>query len=105
EFLVQDAARGGHPLHVAAADDAAVAGGIAVLDLALVDDGDGLEAAMRMLADAAALRGGLELVRRRVVQHQERAALGHARAAVAEHAVHRKAVPDPMPAGGAGDVE
>ena len=52
---MQDAAGGRHPLHVARADHAALAGGVAVLDLALVDDGHGLEAAMRMLADAARL--------------------------------------------------
>ena len=72
ELLVHDAGRRRHPLHVARADLAAGAGGVAVLDLALVDDGDGLEAAVRMLADAARLRGRLEL-RRRVIEQQERA--------------------------------
>jgi hypothetical protein len=52
-LLVQDAGGGGHPLHVAGADQAAFAGRVAMLDLALIDDRDGLEAAMRMNADAA----------------------------------------------------
>ena len=51
-----------HPLHVAGADPAACAGRVAVLDLALVDDRHGLEAAVRMLADAAAGLGRRELV-------------------------------------------
>jgi len=76
-----------------------------VLDLAVVDDGHGFEAAVRVAAHAAPLRGGLELGRRRVVEHQKRAALGHALAAVAEQPVHRKAVAHPVAAGGAADVE
>ena len=46
EFLVDDAARGGHPLHVAGADDVAVSARVAVLHLALEGDGDGLEGVM-----------------------------------------------------------
>ena len=55
KLLVQDAAGGGHPLDVAGTDHPAVAGGIAVRDLAVVDDGDRLEAAVRVLTDAARL--------------------------------------------------
>ena len=46
-----------------------------MLDLAVVDDRDRLETAVRMLADAAALAWWLEMGRRRVVEQQERAAL------------------------------
>ena len=60
EFLVDDPATGGHPLHVARADLAAGARGIAMGQPALVDDGDGLEPAMRVLADAARARGRLD---------------------------------------------
>jgi hypothetical protein len=52
-FLVDDAGGGGHPLHVAGADLAAGPGGIAMLKFALIDDGDGLEAAVRVLIHAA----------------------------------------------------
>ena len=47
-FLVQDAAPGGHPLHVAGAEQAAVAEAVAVLDVAGQHIGDGLDAAMRV---------------------------------------------------------
>jgi hypothetical protein len=44
---VDDAVAGGHPLHVAGGDGAAVAGAVAVDDFTLQGEGDGLEAAMR----------------------------------------------------------
>ncbi len=47
-LLVNDAAAGGHPLHVAGGDGAAVAHAVAVLDGAGQHVGDGLDAAMRM---------------------------------------------------------
>jgi hypothetical protein len=62
ELLVNDAARGGHPLHVTRADQATGAGGVAVLQLALIDDGHRFETAVRVLADAAAGTGGGEIV-------------------------------------------
>ena len=71
EFFVKDAAAGRHPLHVARADAAASAGGVLMLHFALVDDGHGLEAAVRMLADAARTRRRFEWRGRRMVQHQE----------------------------------
>ena len=49
---MQDAGTGRHPLHIAR-DHAALAGGIAVRHLALVDNGDGFKAAMRMLPHTA----------------------------------------------------
>jgi len=52
EFLMQDAGAGRHPLNVSLADDAAIAGGIAMCELAVQHDGDCLEAAMRMLSHA-----------------------------------------------------
>src|SRR2546425_6886988 len=60
-FLVQHARARGHPLHVARADAAPVAAGVLVIDLALVGDRDGLEAAVRMPADAALLDGRPEI--------------------------------------------
>ena len=68
---MQDARGRGHPLHVAGADAAGSAGGVAMLDLALVDDGHGLEAAMRMHPHAARPVGGLEFRRPGVVKQQE----------------------------------
>lgn len=52
-FLVQDAASGGHPLHITRPDDAPRAGGIAMLDLAVRNEGHRLKALMGMSADAA----------------------------------------------------
>jgi hypothetical protein len=52
-LLVEDAAAGGHPLHVARPDDAGLAGAVPVRDRSLPGDGDGLEAAVRVPADAA----------------------------------------------------
>src|SRR5690348_17294606 len=97
ELLVQDAARGGHPLHLARADGAALAGRIPVRDLALIDDGDGLEAAMGMLAHAARRARRLERMRARIVEQQE-GADRRAVAAIREERADRKAVPDPMAA-------
>src|ERR1700704_50792 len=66
-----------------------------MLDLALVDDGHGLEAAVRVSADAARLVGRRELGRTRIVEQQKRAdtlAVAHMRGKRAEG----KAVSDPM---------
>jgi hypothetical protein len=52
ELFVNDAARSGHPLHVTRADQATGTGGVAVLKLAVVDDGHRFEPAVRVLADA-----------------------------------------------------
>jgi len=68
EFFVQDAGARRHPLHIARADGAAGAGGVAMLDLTLVDDGDGLEAAVWMLTDAAPSGARRERGRAGVVQ-------------------------------------
>ena len=51
-FLMDDAAAGGHPLHVAGGDGAVVAHAVAVFDGAGEDVGDGLDAAMRMPGEA-----------------------------------------------------
>src|SRR3546814_21116881 len=42
-----------------------------MLDLAVIDDGDRLEPAMRMLADAAPLGCRREIMRPRIVEQQE----------------------------------
>ncbi len=69
-LLVDDAAAGGHPLHVARGDDAAVAQAVAVLDVAAQDVGDGLDAAVGMPGEALEVVVGL--VRAEVVEQQER---------------------------------
>ncbi len=49
---VHDPGPGGHPLHIARADHPAVAGGVLVLELALEDVADRLEAPMRVIGCA-----------------------------------------------------
>ena len=62
---------GRHPLHAARADHAFVAGAVAVRQLAVEDEGDGLEAAVRMRAERqAAVVRRIDL-RAVVVQEQE----------------------------------
>jgi len=100
EFLMEDAGGSGHPLHVTRADGAAGTGRIAMGDFAFVDDGDGLEAAMRMLTDPTRGFAGREAVRPGVVQQQERAQV-LAMGVVGEHRTGRKAVAHPVRAGGA----
>ena len=73
-FLMHDAAAGGHPLHVAGAERAAVAETVAVLDRAGEDVGDGLDAAMRMPREAGEIIG--RTVVAEIVEQQERIGLG-----------------------------
>jgi hypothetical protein len=70
-LFVDDAGGGGHPLDVAGVDGAAVAGGVAVVDRALVGDGDGFKATVGMLVDAAGLVGRREVGGAGVVEHEE----------------------------------
>ena len=97
ELLVENAFGGSHPLHVAGADGATGAGGIAVFDFAIVDDGHGLKAAMRVLTDAATLFGRREIRWTGVIQQQEWAdVLAHG--VVGKQRAHRETVADPMAA-------
>ncbi len=73
-LLVEDAAPGGHPLDVARTDHAGVPGVVLVSDRALPGQGDRLEPAVGMPADAAlAACQRRELLRRTVVHQHERA--------------------------------
>src|SRR6185436_8477253 len=101
--LVQQARARGHPLHVAAADAAAVAGGILVVDFAVEHHGHGLEAAVRMPADAARLLRRRKVRRARVVEQQEGRELGMT--PVVEHCMHGKTVANPVPFGLAVDAQ
>src|SRR3546814_10884450 len=92
---MNDAARGRHPLDVARTDHTAVAGGVTMLDLAVIDDGDGLETAMRMLADAAPLLRWFEIVRPGIVEQQEWAYV-RAQRDVRDERPDREAVAHPM---------
>ena len=94
-FLVQDARGRRHPLHVARADGAAGARGVTVGHFALVDDGHGLEAAVRVRSHAAPRRGGREVLGARMVQQQE-GAQGLAVVAIAEQRAHGKTVAHPV---------
>ena len=99
ELFVDDAATGGHPLHVTSTDHAACAGGVAVFHFAVVDDGDGLEAPVRVGAHAPAMAAvGGEGCGGGIVHQQEGAALIGA-LPVVEHAVHGKAVAHPVASG------
>ena len=73
-FLMQDAAPGRHPLHVAGAEIAAIAEAVAVLDVAGQHIGDGLDAAMRMPGKAGAIF--VRPVVAEIVEQQERIELG-----------------------------
>src|SRR3546814_9450417 len=66
-----------------------------MLDLAVIDDGDGLETAMRMLADAAPLLRWFEIVRPGIVEQQEWAYV-RAQRVVREERPDREAVAHPM---------
>jgi hypothetical protein len=67
---MDDAASGRHPLHVPRLDHAFVADRIAVLHASLEHDGDGLEAAMRMVREAGDPR--LRIVGAELIEHEER---------------------------------
>ena len=73
-LLMQDAAAGRHPLHVAGAELAAVAEAVAVLDVAGQHVGDGLDAAMRMPGKAGAVFVGTVVAE--IVEQQERIEFG-----------------------------
>jgi hypothetical protein len=73
-FLMQDAAPGGHPLHVAGAEITAVAEAVAVLDVAGQHVGDGLDAPMRMPGKAGTIF--VRAVVAKIVEQQERVELG-----------------------------
>ena len=69
---MQQAGARGHPLHVADADAAAIAGRVMMINLAFIHDGHGLEAAMRMPVDAALFHAGREIVRTGMIEQQKR---------------------------------
>ncbi len=68
-LLVQDAAAGGHPLHVARTDDAGVAEAVAVGDGAFQHISDGLDAAVGVGGETGEIVGGV--IRSEVVEEQE----------------------------------
>ena len=102
KLLVHHAAGGRHPLHVARPDRAVIAGRVAMFELALIDDRNGLESAVRMLAHAGPRGRRRELVGSGVVQQQERVEL--LTFLIGEQAADRKTVADPMRPDVANDV-
>ena len=98
EFLVDDAVAGGHPLDVARADFSTAAAGVAVLEFALVGDGDGLETFVRMSADTAFFIAGGKGMRRGVIEQEEGAQFA-AEAVVIKHGADGEAVADPVSGG------
>ena len=87
---MDDAAAGGHPLHVAVAQLAAVAEVVLVLHVAFEHVGHGLEAAVRMRREAGDVVVGI--VRRELVEHQERVEAGRVALAEAAAQAHARAV-------------
>ena len=73
-LLVENAAPGGHPLHAAGAEHAAIAEAVAVSDAARKHVGDRLDAAMGMPRKTRAIVAGI--VAAKVVHQQERIELG-----------------------------
>ena len=74
-LLVQNARTGCHPLHITGTNRAALARGVVVRHLALVDDGDGFKTTVWVLANAAFVIARGKLGRAGIVQQQERAQL------------------------------
>jgi len=73
EFLVNDAPAGRHPLNISGLDDALIADRIGMLDLPVEGNGDGLEAAVRMLTDSLGRTGvGGEGLGSGIVEHKKR---------------------------------
>lgn len=63
ELFVLHTARGGHPLHVAGANIAAIAHRIGMGHAALIDDGHGFKTAVGVHAHALRLAGGFKMHR------------------------------------------
>ncbi len=87
---MDDAARGGHPLHVAGPKIAAIAQMILVPHVAVQHVGDGLEATMRMRRESRQVV--LRIVRIKFIEHQERIDVQAALAANAATELHARAV-------------
>src|SRR5205823_5919114 len=68
-FLMENAAPGGHPLHVPGTELAAIAQTVAVLDASGEHVGDGLDAAMRMPGKSRAVVVGIFVAE--IVEQQE----------------------------------
>ena len=92
---MDDAAAGGHPLHIARTDNAASPGGIAVFHFTGIDDGDRFETAVRMFAYSTPLPGGREFHRPGIIQEQKRRQFG-APVVVGKDTAYRKTVTYPM---------
>jgi hypothetical protein len=75
KLFMQDTARRGHPLDVARSNYAALSRGIAMGDLAIVDNRHRFKAAMGMLADAVLLGGRIEQEWTGIIEQQKRAHL------------------------------
>src|ERR1700747_2488424 len=95
EFLMNDPRSCRHPLHVASADNAAPAGGVAMLDLAAIADRHSFKSAMGMGAHAAPFFRRRKILRPRIVEEEK----GRERRripVVRENRADRKAVANPM---------
>src|SRR5215471_13302160 len=69
-LLMEDAASGGHPLHIARTEAAAIAEAVAVVDASREDIGDCLDAAVRMPREAREIIA--RVVVAEIVEQQER---------------------------------
>ena len=95
EFLVDDAVTRSHPLHVSRTNLSAATAGVAMLHLALISDRHGFKALVRMPTNAPLFITGRKLIRRGVVEQQERTQLT-AQPVVIKHGAHGEAVADPV---------
>ena len=103
ELLMHQARARRHPLDVAGADAADGAGGIAMLHLAVIDDGDGLETLVGMGPHARRLVRGAEHGGGGVIEHQEGADLPLERE-IGEERAHQKAIAHPVGLGRVDDA-
>ena len=94
QLLVHDAGGCRHPLHIARPDDTAAAAGIAMLDLAAIDDRHRLEAAMRMRPDPAAVLRGRKGDGTRIIQVEKWRELGAF--VIGKSIADRESVADPV---------
>src|SRR5207245_3647606 len=84
-----------HPLYISRSNLSAAAAGVAMLYLPLISNRHGFKAFVWMPAHTALFITGWKLIRRGVVEQQERAQLT-AETIVIEHGAHGEAIADPV---------
>ena len=103
KFFVDQTGCRRHPLHVAGADTSSASRRIPVLDFTLINDGHGLEPAMRMRADTTTLARRRELRGAGIIKKQE-GAKNRTQAGVCKKSLHGETIAYPMVASAALDA-